>query len=289
MNPSPPVKYPFKVHHAILGDGVNIAYCDEGKSDEVILFIHGLANYLGSWSHQVKVLQKHFRCIAIDLPGNGLSSKNDMEWSISGYAAHVVRFIQYLGLKHVTLCGHSMGGQIAAHLALDQPGLVSKLILVAPAGVEHYKAHEKLMMHGALSIGSMVMPDEQQIDKTIRQSFLHAGPEAEAMIKDLVALMESYPPGKWNEMSQGSVHAILNEPVGERLAGLRCPVLMIIGDEDVMVPNRVIHFNQSPESLVTDAVAQIPEAKGVVIKHAGHFVQIEQHHFVNEDILAFMK
>ena len=77
------VSYPYAVHNLRLSNGCNLAYIDEGKGDKTIVFIHGLATYALSWKKNIDSLKKRFRCIAIDLPGNGLSGKGDYSYSIS--------------------------------------------------------------------------------------------------------------------------------------------------------------------------------------------------------------
>lgn len=57
-------------------------YIDEGEGD-TFLFIHGLATYALSWRRNIDELKKSYRCIAVDLPGNGLSDRADYPYGIS--------------------------------------------------------------------------------------------------------------------------------------------------------------------------------------------------------------
>jgi pimeloyl-ACP methyl ester carboxylesterase len=54
-----------------------INYIDEGTGTTTLLMIHGLANYALGWKRNISELRKYYRCIAIDLPGNGLSEPGD--------------------------------------------------------------------------------------------------------------------------------------------------------------------------------------------------------------------
>ena len=124
------INYPYTIHGSRLSNGCNIAYIDEGKGPKTLLFIHGLATYSLSWRKNIEGLKNHYRCIAIDLPGNGLSDKGDYSYSISFFAEAIVEFIQNMGLKNVCLVGHSMGGQIAMTALINNPKCAERLIFM---------------------------------------------------------------------------------------------------------------------------------------------------------------
>ncbi len=137
-----PLYYPFPVRHVAIRHDIKVAYCDEGSGKETLLFIHGLANYIPVWKHQIKELSRHHRCIALDLPGNGLSSGGNYPYTLFFYAECVKLFADKLGLENIVLAGHSMGGQISVVLGLRYPELINKIILIAPAGIEYFNSLE---------------------------------------------------------------------------------------------------------------------------------------------------
>jgi len=105
------IKYPFDTKFIKVND-YEIAYVDEGNSENVLLFIHGLGSYLKAWDRNIPELKNHFRCIAFDLPGYGKSSKQIHSGEVSFMFEILNEFITKLNLKSVSLVGHSMGGQI---------------------------------------------------------------------------------------------------------------------------------------------------------------------------------
>ena len=135
------IKYPFPVKYLTVKD-YKIAYVDEGDSENVLIFIHGLGSYLKAWERNIPELKKHFRCIALDLPGYGKSSKQIHNGNVSFYLEILYEFITKLKLKNVSLVGHSMGGQIAASYVLENPYQISNLVLVATAGFEIFTEEE---------------------------------------------------------------------------------------------------------------------------------------------------
>jgi pimeloyl-ACP methyl ester carboxylesterase len=281
------IKYPFEIKKVEVHSGMQMAYMDEGKGDIAMLFIHGLANYAPVWGKQIAHLSATYRCIAIDLPGNGMSDKGDYPYSIFFYAECVKRFIDKLGLKNVVLCGHSMGGQIAIVLTLRYPHLCSKLVLIAPAGIEHFLPNEVLIMKQMLSLGNLTYADEFYLERTIKQSFYHATNNATEIISDLKKIMHEHPIKMWRNMCIASINAMLDEQVFEYLPAIQPPVLIIFGDMDTLIPNTLIHFGETPYSIAQKAISRMPNARLLMINKTGHFVQMEKFDQVNAAIREF--
>ena len=66
------VDYGFEVHEAMV-DGKTIAYIDEGRGEQTLLLIHGLGTNAKGWQRNIPALSRHYRVIALDLPGHGQS------------------------------------------------------------------------------------------------------------------------------------------------------------------------------------------------------------------------
>ena len=141
------INYHYQENRVELPDNCKIAYIDEGKGEKTILFIHGLANYAQCWKRNIDFLKHHYRCIAIDLPGNGLSDHNHHSFGMKFFANCIGNFISALKLKKVYLAGHSMGGQVALTTALQFPQLIEKMVLCAPAGFEKFTAMDKAISY----------------------------------------------------------------------------------------------------------------------------------------------
>ncbi|MEL7003593.1 MAG: alpha/beta fold hydrolase, partial [Bacteroidota bacterium] len=83
MNTMDDLQYPFDVKKVEVREGVQMAYMDVGSGTETILFIHGLGSYAPAWKKNIEGLSKQYRCIAVDLPGYGKSSKGNYEGSMT--------------------------------------------------------------------------------------------------------------------------------------------------------------------------------------------------------------
>ena len=101
-------------------DGAFIHYSVHGTVGPVLLLIHGWCGGQGLWRFQAKALAEHYRIVAIDLSGHGLSPHppHTRAWSIEGFAQDVVDVADALAAEQVVLVGHSMGGAVAVEAAL---------------------------------------------------------------------------------------------------------------------------------------------------------------------------
>src|ERR1035437_8136744 len=115
-------------------DGASVNVIELGHGPPIV-FIHGLSGSWPNWLAQLPVLAAAHRVIALDLPGFGSSPMPTREISISGYARTLERLFVELGIDAAAVVGNSMGGFIAAELAIAFPQLVERLVLISAAGI----------------------------------------------------------------------------------------------------------------------------------------------------------
>ena len=270
-----------------LSNGASVSYLDQGEGEQTILMLHGLATYSGTWAKNIEGLKNHYRCVALDLPGNGHSEKGDLPYSIQYYAACVYDFIQKLKLKNVVLCGHSMGGQIAMTLMLNVPDAAQKMVLCAPAGFEQFTVFEKTMYRSFIGFADMFSSDENSLRNSVYNSFYKNPSQADAMLAEMTSILKSYPSAAYKKMLDASIQGMMNEPVIDRLGKIDIPTLVIFGELDALIPNKLLH-PIATEQLARSAVATMPKALLQMIPFAGHFVQWETAEKVNEAIISFL-
>ncbi|RKT57309.1 alpha/beta fold hydrolase [Saccharothrix australiensis] len=114
-------------------DGTSTRYLEAGRGHPVVL-IPGEGGVAEQWYDVIGALSDHYRVIALDLPGFGYTEPI-ADVSAPAFAAFVWRFARTLGLARPVLVGHSLGGAIAVHAAVDRPGDVPALVLISAAGM----------------------------------------------------------------------------------------------------------------------------------------------------------
>ncbi|GAB2856825.1 alpha/beta hydrolase [Streptomyces deserti] len=98
------------------------------------LYVHGLGGSSQNWSSLMEQLDDVVDCEAVDLPGFGDSPPpDDGNYSITGHARAVIRYLDAAGRGPVHLFGNSLGGAVATRVAAVRPDLVRTLTLVSPA------------------------------------------------------------------------------------------------------------------------------------------------------------
>lgn len=272
-----------------LNSNIEIAYTDTGnKKKHVILFLHGLANYRAVWNWNTEELKHHFRCIAIDLPGNGSSGRNNKRYSIEFYAKNVIDFIDEMGLRNVSLAGHSMGGLIAMRVALSNQIPIKKLILFAPAGFEYYTPHEGILFKSAITMGNFLNLDETQVAQSVRTSFYRQNEITEKIIRELSAIIQQHDRIKYRTMLEQSINSMLDDDIFSRLKEIHQETLVFFGEEDMLIPNRFLH-PVSTRDIAIKATQEMPDARLITYANTGHFVQIERAKEVNAEVVSFLK
>ncbi len=136
-------KYTNAASSFISVNGMDVHYRDEGnRADSIpIVLIHGTASSLHTFDAWADSLKKTNRVVRMDLPAYGLTGPfPDRNYSIAHYTAFIKDFLKALNIKQCVMAGNSLGGEIAWNFALEQPDMVTKLILIDAAG---YPLHSK--------------------------------------------------------------------------------------------------------------------------------------------------
>ena len=282
------LSYPYAVKKQALSDGIQVAYADEGKGAQTIIFIHGLGSYLPAWKKNIEGLKDRYRCIAIDLPGYGKSSKGKYEGSMTFFAKVVGEFIDSLGLGPVTLAGHSMGGQIALVAGMAYPDKVSKLILAAPAGFETFNKGQREWFRDVITPTGVKLTPVEQIKVNLAYNFYRVPKDAEFMITDRIAMRSAADFDAYCYSIAQSVMGMVDEPVYEFLPQIKQPALIIFGQNDNLIPNRYLNPGKT-ETVARDGAGRIPNAQLHLLPKTGHFVQYERAGEFNRLVQEFLR
>ena len=281
------IAYPFPVQKINLPGDITLAYAEEGQGRQTIIFVHGLGSYLPGWKKNIEHLRDKYRCIAIDMPGYGHSSKGNYAGSMSFYAKVIHDFAVAKKLDHIVLAGHSMGGQIAITTALTYPELVQKLVLISPAGFETFNKGEKQWLRDVMTPDAVRLTTVEQIRTNLAYNFYKLPKDAQFMIDDRIAMRSASDfPGYCYAVS-ASVRGMVDEPVYDFLPQVKQPTLCIFGENDNLIPNRYLHGGPT-ENVARAGAARIPNCKLVMLNRTGHFAMYEGWEKVNMEIFGFL-
>src|ERR1044071_152261 len=255
--------------------GDHLVVYSEGGHGEPVVLLHGFGASADSWNRFAKPLTKHYRVIAPDQPGWGASTR--IESASYGYPAQVERlhqFLSALGLKHVHLVGHSMGGFIASAYAAHYPGEVITLGLIAPHGMVEPEPSQ-LFRDVAKGDNWLVATSYQGFDRLLNNVFARRPYAPKAGVRYLAdhAIRGSAKSAKiFAEMQTN------DPPLAERLPKIEAPALIVWGDQD-----RVLHVS------CADLFRRgIKSSELMIIPGSGHMPLIENARQCASAWLAFV-
>jgi len=281
------LNYGFETKTAQLSDDIELAYYEAGKGSRTIIFIHGLGSNLMAWKKNIESLKNDFRCIAIDLPGYGKSSKNPHSGLMSFYAKVVKEFIDKLKLGKVILAGHSMGGQVSIVASLTYPEKVENLILVDPAGFEQFHAGQRLWFKEVMSPELVRLTTVEGIENNLATNFYNLPNDAHFMIDDRIAMRTAKDFEFYCLAVSRSVAGMVDEPIYEKLNNIDVPVLVFFGENDNLIPNRYLNPGKT-EKIAKDGASKIKNAKLLMVPKCGHFMMFERATFFNDETRKFL-
>ncbi|MEM6429824.1 MAG: alpha/beta fold hydrolase [Deinococcota bacterium] len=124
--------YPFESRTVNLPQGT-VHYIDTGTSTEnkpTLVMVHGTPSWSFLYRHYIQELSQHYRCIALDNLGFGLSDKPaDFAYTPQAHAEVFEAFVNTLGLEGITLLVHDFGGPIGLNYALAHSDNVRALVI----------------------------------------------------------------------------------------------------------------------------------------------------------------
>lgn len=281
------LQYRANINKISLEDGIELAYSDEGQG-ETIIFIHGLGSYIPAYDKIIPELSKTYRCIAIDLPGYGKSSKDPHNGMMSFYADVIHQFAEKMELGKFSLAGHSMGGQISMVYSLMWPKDLNQLILFAPAGFERFSAGQKEWFADVMTPVLVKNTTYEGIETNLAYNFYKLPKDAEFMITDRIAMRKASDFEGYCFAVSNSVAGMVSEPVIDKLSEIKVPTLIFFGENDQLIPNRYLNPGKT-EKVAEYGHQQIPNSQLIMIPKCGHFLMFEKPDIVIKNMKAFLK
>src|ERR1700682_3281308 len=111
-------------------------HAEAGRPDApAVMMLHGTGGHWETFAANLGPLSRHFRCVALDMVGNGFSANPNRDYELPVYVDHLCAVMDELGIARASLIGVSLGSWVAARLALDHPDRVDKLILLSTSGL----------------------------------------------------------------------------------------------------------------------------------------------------------
>jgi 4,5:9,10-diseco-3-hydroxy-5,9,17-trioxoandrosta-1(10),2-diene-4-oate hydrolase len=259
-----------------IGDHLQMHYHEAGRGTPLV-FLHGSGPGASGWSNFKKnfpfFAERGHRTLVLDNLGFGHSSKpDDRDYTLDFVAGGVIRLMDRIGVDRFAVVGNSHGGAVAIQLALEHPERVSKLVLMAPGGLEERETYMK--MSGI---------------RTMMKVFLGPDGITRDGMKEVFGL-QLYDPSQLDEQTLDErieiahlqpkrVMSSLQVPhLAPHLDKIACPVLGWWGADD----------NFCPVSGATTLAKNCKDARVQVLSRCGHWVMVEHTDTFNRHTLDFL-
>lgn len=229
-------------------DGLNIEYTEMGQGQEVLL-LHGWGSSFDVYNGIMNTLKDRCRLIALNFPGCGNSDTMHSPWNLDDYCNFVIKFIKLLNLNNPILIGHSHGGRVI--LKLTASGMLNppKIILLDSAGLIPKKSlKQKLRAKSFRAIKTVL---SLPVVKNYSEDLLNKA-------------RRHYGSADYNaapEVLRKTMVSLVNTDLRDILHQIKCPTLLIWGENDTATP---LSDAKIIESKISDAGL-------CVIKGAGHY------------------
>ncbi|KJD33285.1 alpha/beta hydrolase [Tamlana sedimentorum] len=239
-----------------------------GKNNgDPIVLLHGMNASSTMWFPNVEMLSKNHKVFAIDFilePGKSQLLKDiDAVESVVAWYNEIFKALE-IGRFH--LIGASRGGWLAVNLALNNQEQIKSLALLSPAQTFSWIKPSTDLLKNIVSLFSS---KEKQLNQML-----------ESMSNNPANIDKTY-------INQYKLGTQLDNPnklitamtpfSKNELKSLNMPVLVLIGDNDVINSTKTIEIANS-----------LPKGKGEIIKNAGHFLSIDQAEVVNSKLINFL-
>ena len=241
---------------------------------ETVVLIHAVGHDLTYWDRQIEALSVSYNVVAFDLPGHGLSATSSSGWSFA-YAANVVaELITKVSGSPVHLVGVSFGGMIAQVTVITRPAtLFAALRSSAQRQAFLMRCVEGMRARAALIRShGMTAVVESSLQRWFTQDTREHRPDiTDRLTKTLLADDASTQAAIWDIISGLDLDDSLSE--------IRCPTLVLVGEQDPSTP---------PAVASRLAGAKSEGSSLIVIPEASHIVNVEAPRAVNTALLRFL-
>ena len=259
--------------------GIGTNYIVAGEGDPLIL-LHGSGpgvTAYANWRGVIPDFSQHFRCYAPDTLGFGYTDfPGDIQgFSMDRWVAHLIGFMDALGIEKAHFIGNSYGGALTLAIATRHPERVVRTVLMGAAGMKHE------MTEGLVKVWGY-QPSLDAMRDLMNTFAFDAGLVKEEIVRSRYEA--SIRPGAQEAFSslfpapqQRWLDELATDP--ELLKKMPHPTLIVHGREDVIVPfDCSVQFHQL-----------IPNSELHVFGGCGHWTQIERRERFIELVTPFLK
>jgi len=237
-----------------------------------LTFSHSLACSTRMWAGQIAAFKDRYRVLAYDTRGHGSSAAPAGAYSLEMLADDLHALLEHLKIGKTHFVGLSMGGMIGQTFALKYPGSFQTLTLADTTS--RYPAEAAATWQDRIRVAEskgMEPLVQATLERWFTPSFREKHPET---VQQISRLINATPVAGY----VGCCHAIPKIDLTARLKEVKCPALVICGEQDPA----------TPPAMAREIQSNLPGAKLALIAQAAHLSNIEQPEAFNRALGGFL-
>ena len=242
-----------------------------------VLLLHGLGGSAEDWKEVAAALPKGLAPLALDFPGFGRATRPHDSYDPVALARWVVGELDDRDVETAVVAGHSLGGRVAAEVALAAPKRVAALALVSPLGAVSYGFTDTLKWKAMSRAALVAAAPEASLKNALGYGFAVDGAGKKGFVaRGMKARTGPRAPAALRALER-SVDGLLSAPpLRKRLAGTTVPLLLVAGAEDPLAP---------PKDVEAIRAAR-PDGEYALLAGVGHYAPLEAPREVAKRIAA---
>jgi pimeloyl-ACP methyl ester carboxylesterase/putative sterol carrier protein len=266
--PSPPPKHSGReiAGRYVMVDGLRTYYEEAGEGPPFVCF-HAACQDTLMYRQALLGLSDEYRVITLDAPGHGktLEPEGGPFQDIAQHADFNEAFMEALGLEAPIIAGCSMGGNLVLELGARRPDFYTAII--STEGADYTPTVSEFVL-------DMLLVNNQEILEGWSQSLIGDRTPPDRHREVVWQIRRATP-----EAVNGDLRGYAGFDARDRVGAIRCPVLLLRGDADWLVPQEAVEATAS----------RIPDSEVAVLAGTGHYPMIENPYEHNETIRDFLK
>ncbi|MFF3037785.1 alpha/beta fold hydrolase [Arthrobacter citreus] len=217
--------------------GIEVGLRSSGTPGPDVVLVHGIGASSRYFEPLARELSRDHNVHLVELPGHGGMERPQTGLTMAGYGAAVTGALRQAGIEDALLAGHSMGCQVVVEAALADPGLVASMLLLAPT----VNRAERNAAAQAFRLAQDTLHETLAVNRIVFTDYLRTGP-------------------RWY---LGTLRSMLDHRMEARLALTHCPVAVVSGSRDPIVPRSwLLRLEESRDGV---GLGEVPAAPHVLM------------------------
>jgi pimeloyl-ACP methyl ester carboxylesterase len=232
-------------------NGLDMYYEEHGAvGGRPVVLIHGALSGIGtSFGTILPMLAKSRRVIAVELQAHGHTADIDRDLTVEQFAADIVALLDHLGIERADVYGWSMGASVGLRLGTDHAARVGRLVLASVS-------FDLSGLYPGLLDGIQDLRPEHLHGSEFHEEYLRTAPDPAgfATLVDKVKRLDGDLP-EWP---------------ADRIAAIGAPVMLVLGDADIIRPEHIVEMFRLLGGGVPGDLTGLPQSRLVILPGTTH-------------------